>query len=94
MICKKIDFYYEELEENVSGYMIIDEDEIVVIFEGYDKQGMKTFNNFEEIMQEFIHLKELLSITEEMLDTEENNSKDEDSEDFEVIEEYEEEEYI
>jgi hypothetical protein len=74
MICKKIDFYDEELEENVSGYMIIDEDEIVVIFKGYDKQGMKTFGNLEEIMQELIHLKELLSITEEMLDAEEKRA--------------------
>ena len=53
MICKKIDFYDEELEENVSGYMIIDENEIVVIFEGYDKQGMKTFGNLLDNDAEF-----------------------------------------
>ena len=46
------------------------EDEIIVIFEGYNKQGFKKFNNIEEIAQELIHTKEKLSITEEMLDEE------------------------
>ena len=70
MICKKIDFIDIELEETVKGYIIIAEDEIVVIFEGYNKKGFKKFNNVEEIAQELIHTMEKLSITEEMLDEE------------------------
>ncbi len=70
MICKKIDFIDIELEETVKGYIIIAEDEIVVIFEGYNKKGFKKFNNVEEIAQELIHAMEKLSITEEMLDEE------------------------
>ena len=56
--------------ETVKGYIIIAEDEIVVIFEGYNKKGFKKFNNVEEIAQELIHAMEKLSITEEMLDEE------------------------
>lgn len=70
MICKKIDFIDIELEETVKGYIIIAEDEFVVIFEGYNKKGFKKFNNVEEIAQELIHAMEKLSITEEMLDEE------------------------
>lgn len=70
MICKKIDFIDIELEETVKGYIIIAEDEIVVIFEGYNKKGFKKFNNVEEIAQELIYAMEKLSITEEMLDEE------------------------
>ena len=70
MICKKIDFIDIELEETVKGYIIIAEDEIVVIFEGYNKKGFKKFNNVEEKAQELIHAMEKLSITEEMLDEE------------------------
>lgn len=70
MICKKIDYIDIELEETVKGYIIIAEDEIVVIFEGYNKKGFKKFNNVEEIAQELIHAMEKLSITEEMLDEE------------------------
>ena len=70
MICKKIDFIDIELEETVKGYIIIAEDEIVVIFEGYNKKGFKKFTNVEEIAQELIHAMEKLSITEEMLDEE------------------------
>lgn len=70
MICKKIEFIDIELEETVKGYIIIAEDEIVVIFEGYNKKGFKKFNNVEEIAQELIHAMEKLSITEEMLDEE------------------------
>lgn len=70
MICKKIDFIDIELEETVKGYIIIAEDEIIVIFEGYNKKGFKKFNNVEEIAQELIHAMEKLSITEEMLDEE------------------------
>lgn len=70
MICKKIDFIDIELEETVKGYIIIAEDEIVVIFEGYNKKEFKKFNNVEEIAQELIHAMEKLSITEEMLDEE------------------------
>lgn len=70
MICKKIDFIDIELEETVKGYIIIAEDEIVVIFEGDNKKGFKKFNNVEEIAQELIHAMEKLSITEEMLDEE------------------------
>lgn len=70
MVCKKIDFIDIELEETVKGYMIIAEDEMIVIYEGYNKQGFKKFNNTEEIAQELIHTIEKLTITEEMLDEE------------------------
>ena len=76
MICKRIDFIDVELEETIKGYLIIAEDEIIVIFEGYKKQGFKKFNNVEEIVQELIHTKEKLSITEEMLDEEIKKSED------------------
>ena len=76
MICKKIDFIDIELEETVKGYIIIAEDEIVVIFEGYNKKGFKKFNNVEEIAQELIHAMEKLSITEEMLDEEIQKNED------------------
>ena len=58
------------LVETVKGYMIIAEDEMIVIYEGYNKQGFKKFNNTEEIAQELIHTIEKLTITEEMLDEE------------------------
>ena len=67
MIVKRLDFIDIELEETIKGYLIMAEDEIIVIFEGYNKQGFKKFNNIEEIAQELIHTKEKLSITEEML---------------------------
>jgi len=76
MICNRIDFIDVELEETIKGYLIIAEDEIIVIFEGYNKQGFKKFNNVEEIVQELIHTKEKLSITEEMLDEEIKKSED------------------
>lgn len=76
MICKKIDFIDIELEETIKGYLIITEDEIVVIYEGYNKQGFQTFNNVDELAQELIHTKEMLSITEEMLDEEISKSED------------------
>ncbi|MBR6689571.1 MAG: hypothetical protein IKL68_06115 [Clostridia bacterium] len=76
MICKRIDFIDVELEETIKGYLIIAEDEIIVIFEGYNKQGFKKFNNVEEIVQELIHTKEKLNITEEMLDEEIKKSED------------------
>ena len=76
MICKKIDFIDVELEETVKGYLIMAEDEIIVIFEGYNKQGFKRFNNVEEITQELIHTMEKLNITEEMLDEEINKSEE------------------
>lgn len=76
MICKKIDFIDVELEETIKGYLIVTEDEIIIIFEGYNKQGFKKFNNVEEIVQELIHTKEKLSITEEMLDEEIKKSED------------------
>ena len=70
MVCKKIDFIDIDLEETVKGYMIIAEDEMIVIYDGYSKQGFKKFNNTEEIAQELIHTIEKLTITEEMLDEE------------------------
>jgi len=76
MIIKKIDFIDVELEETIKGYLIIAEDEIIVVFEGYKKQGFKKFNNVEEIAQELIHTKEKLSITEEMLDEEIKKNED------------------
>lgn len=76
MICKKIDFIDVELEETIKGYLIVTEDEITIIFEGYNKQGFQKFNNVEELAQELIHTKEMLSITEEMLDEEIEKSED------------------
>jgi hypothetical protein len=76
MICKKLDFVDIELEETIKGYLIIAEDEIIVIYEGYNKNGYKKFNNVEEIAQELIHTQEKLSITEEMLDEEIKNSEE------------------
>lgn len=76
MICKKIDFIDVELEETVKGYLIMAEDEIIVIFERYNKQGFKRFNTVEEIAQELIHTMEKLNITEEMLDEEISKSEE------------------
>lgn len=76
MIVKRLDFIDVELEETIKGYLIIAEDEIIVIFEGYNKQGFKKFNNVEEIAQELIHTKEKLSITEDMLDEEIKKNED------------------
>ena len=76
MIVKRIDFIDVELEETIKGYLIIAEDEIVVIFEGYNKKGFKRFKNIEEIAQELIHTKEKLSITEELLDEEIEKNED------------------
>ena len=76
MIVKRLDFIDVELEETIKGYLIIAQDEIIVIFEGYNKQGFKKFSNIEEIAQELIHIKEKLSITEEMLDEEIKKSED------------------
>lgn len=45
MVCKKLDFIDIELEETVKGYLIIDENEIIVIFDGYNKQEIKKFKN-------------------------------------------------
>lgn len=70
MLVKKLDFIDVELEEYIKGYIIIAEDEIVVMFDGYKKQGCKSFKNVEELAQELIHTKELLNITGEMLDEE------------------------
>lgn len=75
-MCKKIDFIDIELEETIKGYLIVTEDEIIIIFEGYKKQGFQKFNNVEELAQELIHTKEMLSITEEMLDEEIQKSED------------------
>lgn len=76
MICKKLDFIDIELEETVKGYLIIDENEIIVIFDGYNKQEIKKFKNIEEIVQELMHTKEMLNITEEMLDEETERADD------------------
>ena len=76
MICKKLDFIDIELEETVKGYLIIDENEIIVIFDGYNKQEIKKFNNIEEIVQELMHTREMLNITEEMLDEETERADD------------------
>ena len=76
MICKKIDFIDIELEETIKGYLIISEDEMIIIYEGYNKQGFQTFKNVNELAQELIHTKEMLSITEEMLDEEINKNED------------------
>ena len=76
MVCKKLDFIDIELEEKVKGYLIIDENEIIVIFDGYNKQEIKKFKNIEEIVQELIHTREMLNITEEMLDEETERADD------------------
>lgn len=76
MICKKLDFIDIELEETVKGYMIMAEDEIIVIFDGYNKQQCKKFNSVEEIVQELMHTREMLQITEEMLDEEIEKSEE------------------
>ena len=76
MICKKIDFNDIELEENIKGYLIIAEDETIIIFEGYGKQGYKKFKNIEEIVHELIHTEEMLNITEELLDEEINKNEE------------------
>jgi len=68
MEIKKLDFYDVELEEEVRGYLIIDEedDEIVAFYEGYNLQEWKRFECFEQIVQELIHTKMKLELTEEM----------------------------
>ena len=76
MICKKIDFVDIELEETVKGYLISDENEIIVFFDGYNKQRCKKFNSVEEMAQELIHTLEKLNITEEMLDEEIEKSEE------------------
>lgn len=76
MVCKKLDFIDIELEETVKGYLIIDENEIIAIFDGYNKQEIKKFNNIEEIVQELMHTKEMLNITEKMLDEETERADD------------------
>ena len=76
MVCKKLDFIDIELEETVKGYLIIDENEIIVIFDGYNKQEIKKFKNIEEIVQELMHTTEMLNITEEMLDEETERADD------------------
>lgn len=73
---KKLDFIDVELEETIKGYMIIDEDEIIIFFEGYQKQEYKKFKNIEEIAQELIHTREKLALTEEMLDEEIKKNED------------------
>lgn len=76
MKIKKIDFVDEELEETIKGYLIIDDDEIIVIYEGYNTQEGKKFKNIEEIVQELLHTRELVRITEEMLDEEIDKSEE------------------
>ena len=76
MEVKKLDFTDIELKEIIKGYLIIAEDEIVVIFEGYNKKKLKRFNNIEEIAQELIYTKEKLSRVEEMLDEEIKKNED------------------
>jgi len=76
MVCKKLDFIDIELEETVKGYLIIDENEIIAIFDGYNKQEIKKFNKIEEIVQELMHTKEMLNITEKMLDEETERADD------------------
>lgn len=73
---KKLDFIDVELEETIKGYMIIDEEEIIIFFEGYQKQEYKKFKNIEEIAQELIHTREKLALTEEMLDEEIKKNED------------------
>ena len=76
MMIKKLDFIDVELEETIKGYMIIDEEEIIIFFEGYQRQEYKKFKNIEEIAQELIHTREKLAITEEMLDEEIKKNED------------------
>ena len=78
MKIKKLDFYDVELEEEVKGYLIIDEEEkeIVVFYEGYNIQEWKRFDSFEHIVQELIHTKMELEITEEMLEEEIEKSEE------------------
>lgn len=76
MMIKKLDFIDVELEETIKGYMIIDEEEIIIFFEGYQRQEYKKFKNIEEIAQELIHTREKLTITEEMLDEEIKKNED------------------
>lgn len=70
MVCKKIDFVDIELEETVKGYLISDENEIIVFYEGYNEDRCKKFSSMEVMAQELIHTIEKLKITEEMLDAE------------------------
>lgn len=70
MVCKKIDFVDIELEETVKGYLISDENEIIVFYEGYNEDRCKKFSSVESMAQELIHTIEKLKITEEMLDAE------------------------
>lgn len=70
MVCKKIDFVDIELEETVKGYLISDENEIIVFYEGYNEDRCKKFSSVEAMAQELIHTLEKLKITEEMLDAE------------------------
>lgn len=76
MLCKKIDFIDEELETTIKGYLINAEDEIIVLYEGYNKNIYKKFNSLEEIVQELIHTKEMLNITEELLNSEFEKSEE------------------
>ncbi len=76
MICKKIDFRDEEFETDIIGYVIETEDEIIVLFEGYNKKGLIKFKNLEEIVQELIRTKELLNISDKMLDDEMEKTRD------------------
>lgn len=76
MMIKKLDFIDVELEETIKGYMIIEEEEIIIFFEGYQRQEYKKFKNIEEIVQELIHTREKLAITEEMLDEEIKKNED------------------
>lgn len=80
MKINKIDFIDIEFEEQIKGYLIIDENEIIVLYEGYNIQEWKRFKNMEEIVQELIHTKMKLEITEEML-----NEEIEKNEDYEEI---------
>lgn len=76
MEIKKLDFYDVELEEEVKGYLIIDDDEIIAFYEGYNLQEWKRFDNFEHIVQELIHTKMKLELTEEMLEEEIEKSEE------------------
>ena len=76
MICKKFDFRDEEFETDIIGYVIETEDEIIVLFEGYNKKGLIKFKNLEEIVQELIRTKELLNISDKMLDDEMEKTRD------------------
>lgn len=76
MLCKKIDFIDEELETTIKGYLINAEDEIIVLYESYNKEHYKKFYSLEEIIQELIHTREILNITEELLDSEIEKSEE------------------